>query len=359
MNQLVTKDDLLRQARGVPASQATSIEQSRAVAEVQAAFAMAAHRPRDEHLALNKALESCRMPSVAEQAFYKYSRGGSSVKGETIHLARELARCWGNITYSVMELARDDVKGESEMMAFAIDLETNASCRLSFIVPHKRDAGKAQKVLTDLRDIYENNMNMGARRLRECIFAVLPRWLTEAASEECHHTLEAGEGEKPLPVRRAEMLERFAALGITKDRIEAKVGPINNLTAVDLANLGISYKSIKRGEISADEEFPKVAHEEAAEGLRQLKAQQKGEAAPQQPEPQTIDVQPEPQPTAPAEVKTMDYEEAQAGLGMAETVIDLNGAWERVRACEWSEDEFAGLQQSYTDRMAALKKPRR
>lgn len=58
MNQLVTRDDLMRQARGIPASQATSIEQSRAVAEVQAAFAMAAHRPRDEMFALEMAKQS-------------------------------------------------------------------------------------------------------------------------------------------------------------------------------------------------------------------------------------------------------------------------------------------------------------
>lgn len=361
MNQLVSRDDLMRQARGMPASQATSIEQSRAVAEVQAAFAMAAHRPRDEMFALEMAKQSCRMMSVAEQAFYKFSRGGSSVRGETIHLARELARCWGNITYSVMELARDDAKAESEMMAFAIDLQTNASCRLSFIVPHKRDKRGGAEVLTDLRDIYENNMNQGARRLRECIFAVLPRWLIDAAADECMQTLKGGEDQRPLPVRLAEMVEAFAALGVGKDRIEAKVGQIANLTALDLANLTISYRSIKRGEVSAEDEFPRVAHEEAAEGLREMKAQQgKRDAA-------TGTAQPAPKadekdgaaPTPTAEPQFMDYEEAVATLGMAETVIDLNSAKERLSGFTWSLDEQAGIDEAYNDRLRELKKPRR
>lgn len=296
------------------------------------------------------------MLSVAEQAFYKFSRGGGSVKGETIHLARELARCWGNITYSVMELARDDAKAESEMMAFAIDLQTNASCRLSFIVPHKRDKRGGAEVLTDLRDIYENNMNQGARRLRECIFAVLPRWLIDAAADECMQTLKGGEDQRPLPVRLAEMVEAFAALGVGKDRIEAKVGQIANLTAMDLANLTISYKSIRRGEVSADEEFPRVAHEEAAEGLRQMKVQQ--QVGSPQAESRT-EAEPQPAEQAPATAKPfMDYEEALASLGMAEIMVDLERAWGRVKGCEWTPDEYAGLEQSYSDRRNQLRKGR-
>lgn len=89
-------------------------------------------------------------------------------------------------------------------------------------------------------------------------------------------------------------------------------------------------------------------------------AQGEPEDAPQQPEPQTIDVQPEPQPTAPAEaVPAMDYEDALSSLGMAETVVDLSSAWARVGACQWSDDEFAGLEAAYSDRMGQLKKPRR
>jgi hypothetical protein len=180
------------------------------------------------------------------------------VAGETIHLARELARCWGNILYTVAELDRDDMRRRSEMVAFAWDLETNAQARLTFIVPHVRDTKEGHKPITDMRDIYENNANMGARRLRECIFAVLPPYLTKAAAEQCHLTLQGGTDEKPLPVRINEALAAFEAIGIGRDRIEAKLGPVSRFTAVDYANLRVSYASIRRGEIHADDEFPKV-----------------------------------------------------------------------------------------------------
>lgn len=246
------------QTRSVAKSEATKVEQSRAIAEVQAAVVVAQSHPRDKARALNEALESCRTRAVAENAFFKFPRGGQSVSGETIHLARELARCWGNIDYKIAELSRDDEAGSSEMMAIAWDLETNARSSLTFIVPHLRDKRGGPERLTDVRDIYENNANMGARRLRECIFAILPKYLVQAAADECRNTLETGNAEVPLPKRIADALTAFAKIGIDKTRIEAKLGTTGNFTAVDLANLQISYKSIVRNEISAEDEFPRI-----------------------------------------------------------------------------------------------------
>jgi len=245
------------QQRGLAKSQATTIEQSRAIAEVQAAVVVAQSHPRDKARALNEALESCRTKEVAVNAFFKFPRGAQSVSGETIHLARELARCWGNIDYKIAELSRDDDAGHSEMMAIAWDLETNARASLTFIVPHLRDKRGGAERLTDVRDIYENNANMGARRLRECIFAVLPKYLVQAASDECRNTLETRNASVPMPKRIADALTSFAKLGIDKSRIEAKIGATSAWTEIDLANLEISYNSILRNEISPDDEFPR------------------------------------------------------------------------------------------------------
>src|SRR5262245_12533080 len=88
--------------------QATAIEQSRAVAEVQAAVIVAQQRPRNVNAAVNEMRAACQQPGLAERAFFRYSRGGGQVSGATIHLARELARCWGNIQYGIAELRRDD-----------------------------------------------------------------------------------------------------------------------------------------------------------------------------------------------------------------------------------------------------------
>ncbi|MDR7278908.1 hypothetical protein [Catenuloplanes atrovinosus] len=237
-------------------SQATAIEQSRAAAEVQAAVVVAQQCPRSVQAALAQMAESCKQQALAERAFYRYGRGGSTVSGPTIHLARELARCWGNVQYGIAELSRDDAAGMSEMQAFAWDLQTNTRSAQVFIVPHMRDKKGGAERLTDLRDIYENNANMGARRLREAIFAILPPWFTEQAKDLCSQTLAHGGG-KPLAQRIAEAVKGFEGIGVVADQLEQKLGRTRDRwTEHDVAQLGVVYKSIQRGEVTVADEFP-------------------------------------------------------------------------------------------------------
>jgi len=235
--------------------QGTAIEQSRAAAEVFASVMSAKQAPRDQQLALRSMHEVCRMKELAERAFFRYSRAGSQVTGPTVHLARELARCWGNIHYGVSELRRDDEHGQSEMQAFAWDLETNARAASIFIVPHKRDKRDGAVLLTEARDIYENNANAGARRVREAIYSVLPLWFVEQAQELCRNTLTSGGG-KPLQQRIAEVIDWFGRIGVSEQQLADKVGKgAAQWTELDLAPLGVIYRSIKNGEVSKDDEF--------------------------------------------------------------------------------------------------------
>ncbi|RCV51185.1 hypothetical protein [Marinitenerispora sediminis] len=243
---------------GQPAriGQATAVEQSRAVAEVQAAIVVAQQCPRNTHSAMAAMRESCAQKGLAERAFYRFPRAGGAVSGPSVHLARELARCWGNIQYGVAELRRDDEYGQSEMQAWAWDVQTNARSSLTFIVPHKRDVKGGPKKLEELRDIYENNANNGARRLREVIFSVLPAWFVEEAKDLCAKTLQDGGG-RPLAQRVADAVHAFEGIGITVDQMEQKVSrKTEKWTEHDVAQFGVIFKSIQRGEVSRDEEFP-------------------------------------------------------------------------------------------------------
>jgi hypothetical protein len=237
-------------------SQGTAVEQSRAVAEVQAAIVVAQQCPRDINAAIAEMRQSCQQQYLAERAFFRFPRGGQTVSGPSVHLARELARCWGNVQYGLTELRRDDEYGESEMQAWAWDVQKNSRNSSTFIVPHKRDKRGGAEKLTDLRDIYENNANNGSRRVREAIFAILPPWFVEEAKELCAKTLRDGGG-KPLNIRVADAIKAFEGLGITLDRIEGKLGrPSTRWTEHDVAQLIVTFKSLQRGEITAEDEFP-------------------------------------------------------------------------------------------------------
>lgn len=234
--------------------QATMVEQARAIAEVRAAVMIAMDRPRDRESAITEMREVCGIMGLAERAFFRVPRGGEHVNGESIHLARELARCWGNIDYGVKELARDDVKGQSELLAFAWDLQTNARSEIVFIVPHVK--GKANRRLTGTQEIYENNASFAGRRLREAIFSVLPVWFKAEAADICHKTLESGGG-KPLIQRIADLRGAFEALGVTVPQLEKKRGrKIKEFLPEDVAALRVVYGSLHRNEVTAADEFP-------------------------------------------------------------------------------------------------------
>jgi hypothetical protein len=236
--------------------QATAVEQSRAVAEVQAAVIVAQQCPRSVPLAVAAMEEACAQIELAARAFFSYPRAGETVNGPSVHLARELARCWGNVQHGITELARDDVRGESEMQAWAWDVQTNTRSSNTFIVPHKRDTKKGVRELTDMRDIYENNANNGARRLREAIFSVLPAWYSARAQALCQATIENGGG-RPLAQRIADAVKAFERYRVSPARLAAKFGHagIDELTASDVAQLGVIYDSLKQGTVTVDDEF--------------------------------------------------------------------------------------------------------
>lgn len=244
----------------VPArvGQATAVEQSRAAAEVMAAVQVALSFPRDEVRSEMRMRSACRSQALAKRAFYSFPRAGGRVTGPTVQLARELARCWGNIHYGVAELSRDDALGQSEMQAWAWDLETNERVSTTFIVPHGRDTKEGVSKLKELRDIYENNANAGARRLREMIMAVLPVQYREEGIELCQQALNnRGTSEVPIGRQRVDVVDRYAQQGIEKSALERHLGgrTADTWNRDDLATLNVLYEEIGAGKLQASEVF--------------------------------------------------------------------------------------------------------
>lgn len=238
--------------------QGTAVEQSRAAAEVQAAVVVAQQVLRNVQGAVAELEEVCRLFELADRAFYSYKRGMTTIRKPSVHLARELARCWGNVQYGLIELRRDDVYGQSEMQAFAWDVQKNSRVSSTFVVPHRRDTKDGVTELTALRDVYENNANNGARRLREAIFSVLPGWYVAKGVSACEATLKDGGG-VPLPQRIADGVKRFEGLGVTVRQLETERGrDSSDWTAHDVAELGVLYRSLERREITVEEAFPSV-----------------------------------------------------------------------------------------------------
>ena len=220
-----------------------STESQRAIAEVQAALAIAKSFPRDRVAAVDRILNDCQRSGLAQVAVYQYARGGTSISGPTIRLAESLAQNWGNIQYGVRELSQ--ANGESTVEAFAWDVETNTRQTKIFQVPHVRytKSGGTAK-LVDPRDIYEAVANNGARRLRACILGVIPGDIVEAALQQCDLTLNTYADTSPEGIQK--IIKAFEKYGVSKEalekRIQCRMEAIKPAQIVSLTKIGTSLK---------------------------------------------------------------------------------------------------------------------
>lgn len=237
---------------------------TRAAQEVQAAMVIAKRFPRSETAAYSRVMESCHRKGLAEQATYAYPRGSTIVTGPSIRLAEVLARAWGNIDFGVIEL--DQRRTESDVMAYAWDLETNTRQTKIFTVPHvryTRDHGNVP--LRDPRDIYEMVANQGARRLRACVLGVIPGDVVDAAVAECEKTL-AGAAQEPMKDRLRNMVAVFSELGVSEGMIEARLGHrIGVTTEAELVTLRKIYLAV-RDNMAGVERFFDVGGEDKDDG---------------------------------------------------------------------------------------------
>ena len=328
------KEEITALAQRTDSAVATvDVAQTRAAQEVQAAMVVAKKFPRDTIAAERRILDACKRPALAKAAAYEYQRGGGTITGPSIRLAEVAAQAYGNLDFGIIELEQRN--GESSVMAYAWDLETNTRSTKVFTVRHERRSGRGDenaviKRLSDPRDIYEMVANNGARRLRACILAVIPGDIIESALDECEKTM-AGQNSKPLADRIKEMLTLFAPYRVSQDMIEERIGhKLSTITERELMALGRVFTGIRDGFSDVAESFSQpqpASGTSRADVLKQKLAPPP--AAPQPPpqeHPDDLDMgdkpAPAPAPVAPQPAAPVDDGKCKACGGMG---VDTKG----------------------------------
>jgi hypothetical protein len=247
------------------------VASTRASQEIQAAMVIAKKCPRDQEAAYARLIKACKRKGLAETALYAYPRGGTTVTGPSIRLAEEAARNWGNLQYGITELEQRN--GESTVLAFCWDLETNVQATKTFQVKHERKAHGGMTRLTDPRDIYEMVANNGARRLRACILGVIPGDIIEAAVEQCEKTMATAGGEIPLIDRVRKMVVAFAeTASVDEKMLEKRLGhKLAACSEIELSGLRKIFVSLRDGMSKREDWFGEGVTEKASISLDQLK----------------------------------------------------------------------------------------
>lgn len=239
-----------------PAARSVGAElvSSREAQEVQVAMVAAKRFPRDSYTAYNRIMQDCKRRTLAEKSMYEFTRGGSTVTGPSIHLAKAIARNWGNLD-SGFKVLEQSAK-ESTVMAYCWDLETNYRETKVFTVQHIRETKKGAYVLTDSRDIYEMIANQAARRERSCILSVIPQDIVDAAVGQCIATL-SGDGKITKEDAVRDIISRFQdKFGVSKEMLENYIGRKAEAFTIQSVNrLRGVYTALQDGTSSVEQYF--------------------------------------------------------------------------------------------------------
>lgn len=277
-----------------PSSASTDVAVQRELAEVQAAVLMARRFPRDPVQAMDAILRACTRATLAEGALYTYVRGKTEITGPSIRLAEAMAQCWQNLAFGIREL--EQRHGESTMEAYCWDLETNVRQSRVFQVRHERYSDGRTRPLIDPRDIYEQNANQGARRLRACILGVIPGDVVEAAQRQCEETLHAEADTSPEGIRK--VVDSFAQIGVTREQLEARCQRrIETIRPAQVIQLRKIWQSLNDGMSSPEDWFKTPQQQEGSTGNEALRARLRRQASTEARDEQTAAAAPSPTET--------------------------------------------------------------
>jgi hypothetical protein len=346
-------------------SGAVAALQKREEAEIFAMVMMAKRFPREPAVSMDRILNAFARPSLAEVAQYQFARGGTDIVGPSIRAAEAIAQEWGNLDTGWSEVERGigaDGKPYSLVEAYCMDLQSTMRKRLKFIVPHWRDTRSGGYKLKDERDIYEVCANMAQRRLRACILASIPGDVIETAMKQAEVTLRTSADTSPEAQKK--LLEAFAAWGVTKEHIEARIQRrLDTITPAQMVQMKRIYVSLRddmskpRDWFEMPEDAPKP--EGGATSLDDIKAKANAPAATPTPSPTPAPAEGEkPQGDllgagAPPPAGLPSFDELKGKLQRAKSLdaLDVHADWIRHFS---DEPQRLALNEVYEARKKAL-----
>lgn len=265
-------DDQNGDRRVVP-SQASLPAMAREAVEARSMVEAAKLYPRNTSTVFAELTRSSQRVRFAEKARYRFKRGRDFITGPAIGLAREAARCWGNMTYGLRIVDEDDER--VHIQGWAWDMQTNvrtsAEDKFKKLIQRKNKVtGEVFWTEPDERDLRELITRRGALCTRNAILQIIPRDLVDEALDACAETLRkdsAGQLEKsPADAVRA-VVSAFEKFSVDVEMLEGLLGyELAKIDADGLTELRAIYRSMKDGNSKRGDHF-EVAESSAADDL--------------------------------------------------------------------------------------------
>lgn len=237
----------------------SSLAVSLARAEVDQQITTAHAFPRSVTKAVKNILTLATLDEqAAGECAYALPRAGKPIKGPSVRLAEIVASQWGNCRVGARVVHVDRIEKYVEAEGVFHDLETNTATTARV---RRRLSTKTGKLFDDDMIIVTGNAACAIAK-RNAILGGVPRAAWGKGYEAAISVL-AGDV-KTLTERRDRALKAFAVFGVTPEQVFAalEVGGIDDVTLEHMPTLVAMHSSLKSGEATVEEMFPKDRPEE-------------------------------------------------------------------------------------------------
>jgi len=190
---------------------------------------------------------------VAESCLYAVPRDGKMIAGPSVRLAEIAASCYGNMHVAARVVDVTD----KEVVAQGVVWDLERNLRVS-VETRRRITNKSGKRYSD--DMVTTTGNAACSiALRNAIFRVIPRALIGPIYDQVKKVA-VGDAQT-LVARRGQILERLARIGVSLDRVLARLGKVGteDIGLDDLEVLIALGAAVKNGDQNIDDAFPQPA----------------------------------------------------------------------------------------------------
>ncbi len=245
---------------------------------------------------------------TAASCFYTLPRGGKSIQGESVRLAEIALTCYGNskVASRIIEIVPSGDEAHVVVQGVAQDLETNT---LVSAEVRRRITKKKNKDKPDDDDINLATNACSAIARRNAIFTMIPKAIVRPIMLAAKKV--AVGDVKSLATKRGVVVERLNAMGATTDRILAVVGclKVEDIGLEQLELLIGLGTALKDGDTTLEEAFPLVGASKP--GVEGLKAKLSPETPKEEPDKETVNPEPQPEPAETVDPDLTDNPQSQ------------------------------------------------
>lgn len=221
-------------------------------ANVDSQVATAKRYPRDIRRSIDNSVVMATMnQETAQSCSYALPRGGKTITGPSVHLAKIIVSNWGNMRTEAKVVQITDKQVISRGTCW--DLETNVAS--AFEVRRSIIGKNGQRFSDDMITVTGNAANSIA--YRNAVFAVIPKAITDRVyyAAQKFITDDLSDSDKLLKVRTGVLNNFKNNYGITEEEVVKMCGKqtVNQIGADEISMLMGTIQALKDGDTTVDE----------------------------------------------------------------------------------------------------------